>query len=61
MAESFGWDASRIYTTNVMPPGQSSDLGGMGVDGGDESRELIEQAFITFIRDFKLDQEFVYR
>ncbi|RKO89743.1 MCM2/3/5 family-domain-containing protein [Blyttiomyces helicus] len=47
---TFGWDAGRVYNTNIYP-GESSD----------DSNAATEAKFVEFLRTFRLDNTFVYR
>ncbi|RUS24095.1 MCM N-terminal domain-containing protein [Jimgerdemannia flammicorona] len=47
---SLGWDASRIYSTNVLPPEQQEN-----------SHIEIQERFLAFIQNFRLDNNFIYR
>ena len=45
-----GWDNGAVYTTNVYPGEQS-----------EQSHNAIEQQFVEFLRNFRLDNVFTYR
>ncbi|KAJ3289749.1 minichromosome maintenance protein 5 [Borealophlyctis nickersoniae] len=47
---TLGWDAGRIYNTSVYPG-----------ERGEETRSSIEKKFVEFLRNFRLDNIFIYR
>ncbi|KAJ3022004.1 minichromosome maintenance protein 5 [Thoreauomyces humboldtii] len=47
---AFGWDAGRVFNTQVYPS-----------DSGEDSRATIERRFVEFLRTFRIDNVFVYR
>lgn len=50
MAALGGWDSGRVYTTAVYAGEQR-----------DDSQTVIEQKFVDFLRNFRLEHEFIYR
>ncbi|KAI8823127.1 MCM2/3/5 family-domain-containing protein [Fimicolochytrium jonesii] len=50
MAAAFGWDAGRVFNTQVYPN-----------SSGDDSRAAIEKKFVEFLRTFCIDNVYIYR
>lgn len=54
MANIGGWDSNQVYYANALPPQEQSNQDG-------EEPVKIEQEFLNFIRNFRINNEFPYR
>ncbi len=46
-----GWDAPQIYHASVLP----------GEDSDRETNAAIQRRFLEFLRNFRIDNDFLYR
>ncbi|KAJ3337456.1 minichromosome maintenance protein 5 [Gonapodya sp. JEL0774] len=60
-----GWDVGRVYTARITPPDEldGPELLLSGADGDLDtiSLSVVEQKFFEFIREFVIDDSFIYR